>query len=103
VTGSPLGSGCRYNPDGPARVLGLHYNPPWWALNTRHLYGSAFLLHTWLRSSRRDSRVDEEKESSLWLMRLQEQRTRVPWCTSTLPWTTLAARVALTGDALILI
>ena len=94
----------RYDPDGPARVLGLHYYRPRWALITRHLYGSTFSLRAWLRSSRRDSALDEEKEGSLWRIRLRVlRRTRIGWRQSTLPWATLAARGALAGDAVILI
>ena len=47
--------------------------------------------------------LDEGKEGSLRFIRLREQRTRVHWRPSTLPWATLATRGALEGDALILI
>ena len=48
-------------------------------------------------------RHDEAKEGLLWRMRLREQRTRVAWRPSTIPWATLAPRGALAGDAVILI
>ena len=83
VTGSPSGSVDTTRMDLlESRVLGLHYYRFRWALrrlSTRHLYGSTFLLRAWLGSSRRDSDLDEEKEGSLWLIRLREQRTRIGW------------------------
>ena len=67
-----------YDPDGPARVRDLFIYLAGWAPCTYDLYGSVFSLRAWSRVFKTGTSRDEEKEGSLWLIRLREHRTRVP-------------------------
>ena len=83
----------KYDPDGPARVRNLFIYRAGTRVCSVHLRPLRKRIITTCRAQvfKAGTSRDEEKEGSSWRIRLREQRTRIGWRQSSLPWATLAA------------